>query len=242
MSPKLTPDDQPLRHGLQELAGMLLSENGVERMLENVTKLAASALPGCEAASVTLARNGRAKTPAYSAEPALHVDRLQYDTGQGPCLEAIDTGKVVRVDSFATDARWPDLARRAGEDGIESAMAVPLVVADEVLGALNLYATKPDAFVGHEEQALLFGRQASVTLANAHALQRAELLAQQLAQALENRDVIGQAKGIIMAAQNVSSDEAFDVLRRASQRANRKLHEVAREIVERRNSGRLPVE
>lgn len=238
----LTPDDRPLRDGLNELAGMLLSENSVEAMLDSVTALAATAVPGCDAASVTLFRNGRPTTSACSADVALDVDRSQYDTGQGPCLVAMDTGKVVRVDSFATDGRWPDLAARAEEHGISSALAIPLSVGDEVLGALNLYSKEPDAFDGHEEHGEVFGRQASVTLANAHALRRAELLAQQLAQALENRDIIGQAKGIIMAGQNLSSDEAFDVLRRASQRANRKLHEVAREIVERRNSGRLPVE
>jgi GAF domain-containing protein len=237
MSPALNPDDQSLQNGLRELAGMLLGETGVERMLESVTRLAASSLPGCEAASVTLVRDGRPTTPACTPEFAVDVDRWQYDTREGPCLAAIGTGAIVRVDSFAEDGRWPRLAERAAQEGVKSALSVPLLVGEQVLGALNLYSTEAGAFAGKEDHAVLFGRQASITLANAHALHRAEQLARQLAQALENRDVIGQAKGIIMAAQDLSSDEAFDVLRRASQRANRKLHEVARDIVERRNGG-----
>lgn len=232
------PDDQPLRDGLKQLAGMLLDGNGVERMLESVTDLAASALPGCHAASITLLCNGQPTTSACTSPVAAEVDRSQYDAGQGPCMTAMATGATVCVDSFQVDGRWPQLAVCAKERTIESALATPLAVGSEVLGALNLYSRDPGAFAGSEARAELFGRQASITLANAHALRRAEQLAQHLAHALENRDVIGQAKGIIMAAQNVSADEAFDVLRRASQRANRKLHEVARDIVERRNGAR----
>ncbi len=238
MSSSLSPDDQPLQNGLRELAAMLLGEMSMDGLLDSVTTLAAHSLPGCDAASVSLVRNGRTTTPVSSAAFAREVDQSQYDTGQGPCLSAIETAQVVRVDSFP-DGRWPEFAARASAQGVGSSLSVPLAVGDDVIGALNLYSTRREAFGGQEEQALMFGRQASVTLANAHALRRAEDLAQQLSQALENRDVIGQAKGIIMAAQNLSSDDAFDVLRRASQRANRKLHDVAREIVQRRN-GRPP--
>lgn len=231
-------DDQPLRDGLRELAGMLLSDQPVDRLLQRVASVAAAALPGCHAASVTLVGRGRAGTPACSGELAGRVDRWQHDAGQGPCLHAVATGEVVRVDSFAADPRWPCLAWRAEQAGVHSALSIPLAAGDEVLGALNLYSTTPEAFAGREGQAMRLGRQASVTLANAHALRRAEQLAHQLAEALETRDVIGQAKGVIMAAQHVSSDEAFDVLRRASQRANRKLRDVARDIVEGRNQAR----
>ena len=235
MSSALTPDDHPLQHGLRELAGILLSETNLDVLLQSVTSLAAQSLNGCDAASISLLQGGRTTTPVCSASLAREVDQSQYDTGQGPCLEAIDTSATVRVDSFADDNRWPRFAERAVAQGVHSSLSVPLAVASEVIGALNMYSTSAKAFEGQEEQGGLFAHQASITLANAHALRRAEQLAQQLAQALENRDTIGQAKGIIMAAQNLSSDAAFDVLRRASQRSNRKLHEVAREVVERRD-------
>ena len=102
------------------------------------------------------------------------------------------------------------------------------------MGALNLYSNEARGFGGAEPVAQLFAQQAAVTLANAMAFHRASDLAANLAVALERRDVIGQAKGIIMATEGLSPDAAFDVLRRASQRENRKLYELAREIVARR--------
>lgn len=229
-------DDRPLERGLRELASVLLSETTLERMLESVASVAVAAIPGCDAASVTLVRDGRVSTSVSSDEAAVDFDRAQYAARTGPCLDAVHQGDVVRVESFASDHRWPELARPAAASGIACSLSVPLAVADEALGALNLYSRHERALADAEEQACLLGHQASITLANACALQRAELLARQLTQALENRDIIGQAKGIIMAGQNVSSDQAFDVLRRASQRSNRKLSEVARAIVDRRNA------
>lgn len=235
-SSTVIPEDRRLERGIRELAAMLLTETSVERTLADVTTLAAAGIPGCDAASVTLLENGRLSTPVSSGEVAVDLDQAQYATRRGPCLDAVQHGDVVRVDSFASDDRWPELAARAAARGIASSLSVPLAVADQVLGALNLYSGKARAFADAQEQACLLGHQASITLANACAMQRAEQLTRQLARALENRDVIGQAKGIIMAGQNVSSDEAFDVLRRASQRANRKLSDVAGDIVERRNA------
>lgn len=228
----------PLESGLRQLAEMLLAEQSTENVLGSVVSLAAQALPGCEAASISLVRQGRPTTPASSAEVATAADHCQYEAGEGPCLSAIESGQTVRVDSFAAEHRWPRFVEKAREQQIASVLSVPLVVADQVLGALNLYSRRPFNFEGSEQSASTFARQASITLSNQRALREAEDLAQQLAVALENRDVIGQAKGIIMASEGVSSDEAFDVLRRASQRSNRKLHDIAREIVERRSPPR----
>lgn len=231
-------DQQLLEASLHGLAEILLSEQSVDALLANVTSLAAAALPGCDAASVSLLRDGRATTPVCSAELALDVDQSQYDAGEGPCLAAIATAGVVRVDSFAEDERWPAFAEAARSKGVGSSLSLPLWTGRDVVGALNLYSRRPRNFLAVEEQALVFAAQASITVSNAQALERSQQLAQHLAIALENRDVIGQAKGILMTAQAVSSDEAFDMLRRASQRSNRKLHEIAREIVERRGDGR----
>lgn len=237
----MTPEEEALQSGLRGLAAMLLTEQSAEEVLANVTSMAAAALPGCDAASISLIRNGHASTPVCSTEIAKDVDNSQYETGEGPCLQAAKNHVVVRVDSFDTEDRWPAFAKRAVEKGVMSSLSLPLSATGEVVGSLNMYSRKPANFQGAEENATMFAQQASITLANAQALQRAQELAQQLAVALENRDVIGQAKGIIMAAEGVSSAAAFEVLRRASQRSNRKLHEIAREIVERRvGSGTEP--
>lgn len=235
-------EDHRLERGIRELATMLLSGTTVERVLESVTTLAAATIPGCDAASVTLVRNGRPSRSVSSADVAVDLDRAQYATRKGPGLDAVQHGDVVRVDSYETDGRWPELAAPAAAHGIASSLSVPLAVADEVLGALNLYSGRIEAFAGTQQQACTLARQASITLANACAMQRAEQLAGQLTEALKNRDVIGQAKGIIMAAQGVTPDEAFDVLRRASQRANRKLEDVASDTVERRIADHRPAD
>lgn len=228
------PDDEALRTGLRGLAETLLGEQGFEELLGNVTSLAAAAVAGCDAASVTLVQDGRPTTPVCSAEIAREVDQAQYDTGGGPCLSAMLTGEIVRVDSYADDDRWPEMSAQAVSRGVASSLSLPLHTGGRVVGALNLYSREPANFGGTEQQAAMFAAQASVTLANAQALERAQELARNLAVALENRDVIGQAKGILMAAEGVSSDDAFAVLRRASQRENRKLRDIAQEIVERR--------
>ena len=228
------PEEEPLQSSLQGLAEILLSEEGVDDLLGSVTSLAADAVPGCDAASVSLVRDGRPTTPVCSAEIARQVDHTQYESGEGPCLAAMATRSVIRVDSFATEGRWPDFTLVAASKGIVSCLSLPLHAGHDVVGALNLYSRRARNFAGVEDRALVFARQAAVTLANAQALDRARELARHLAVALENRDVIGQAKGIIMASDRMSSDEAFEVLRRASQRSNRKLHEIARDIVARR--------
>lgn len=231
------PEDEALQTGLRSLAEILLGEQGFEELLGNVASLAAAAVPGCDAASISLMRGGRTTTPVCSAEIARDVDQSQYDTGRGPCLAAMLQEAIVRVDSYADDGRWPEVSAQAVSKGVASSLSLPLHTGREVVGALNLYSTEPANFEGAEVQAAMFAAQASVTLSNAQALERAQELARHLAVALENRDVIGQAKGIIMAGEALSSDEAFEVLRRASQRENRKLHEIAREIVERRRQG-----
>ena len=234
MTSELTSEVVPLQAALRGLAEMLLGDQEPEEVLASVTSLAADALAGCAAASVSLVRNGRPATTVCSADIARAVDHSQYDNHEGPCLCAIESAEIIRVDSFADDGRWPAFAKEAVEQGVMSCLAYPLQVGTEVLGALNLYSLRPGAFVGAERDGAVFARQASITLTNAVAMRRAQELAQQLAVALENRDVIGQAKGIIMASEGVSPDEAFDVLRRASQREHRKLHDIAREMVERR--------
>lgn len=231
----LKPEDDALQEALRGLAGLLLTEQSTDDVLAAVVSLAAQVVPGCDAASISMLHKGRPVTPVSSADLANDLDHSQYESGEGPCLTAIESAAPVRVESFAREQRWPRFSKQAAAEGVRSVLSLPLRVQDTVLGALNLYSRRPSNFSDAEDSAALFAHQASITLFNAQALRQAQELAQQLAVALENRDVIGQAKGIIMAAQNLSSDQAFDVLRRASQRGNRKLHEVAREIVERRD-------
>jgi GAF domain-containing protein len=216
---------------LLELAAMVLSDTTTHGLLIAVTLLARRTLPACLAASITLVRSGRPASHVSSGEVAGDADSWQYEAGDGPCLAAIRDAATLRVDSFGDELRWPAFAARAVRCGIRSSLSIPLVVHDEVVGALSLYGGDEASFAGNEAGAYRFATQAAVTLANATALHDAEDLAGQLATALEHRDVIGQAMGILMATEQVSADEARTILRRASNRTNRKVSTIAGEIV-----------
>jgi GAF domain-containing protein len=139
---------------------------------------------------------------------------------------------VYRIESTATDARWPEFSRAAGAKGIKSTLSLPLMVEDEPVGALNLYSREEASFGDDEEQiGMAFASQAAVAMANAQAYWEAKEVADQLGEAMRSRAVIEQAKGILMAAQGCSPDQAFDLLVKASQRSNRKLREIAQDIV-----------
>jgi GAF domain-containing protein len=149
---------------------------------------------------------------------------------------------VFRVDSTATDPRWPEFLRHAREEGVGSILAYPLVVRQDGLGALNLYAKAERAFGAAEERiGLSFATHASITLSHAQGYWRQEQARQHLEVALTTRGVIDQAKGVLMARTGRSAEEAFESLRRASQRTNRKVFDLAQEIVETTQNGRPPL-
>lgn len=217
---------------LPELAGLLLGEESVRGLLDVIVNLAPSAVGGVDGASVSLVvREGRQlETANASSELIRAVDEAQYQGREGPCVEAIRTGAEVKI-SFPGD-RWPVFAERARGAGVRSVHSLPLHVRDRTTGALNLYSMSVDALEdGAVEAARALAAQASVVLANASALMSAELANQHLQEALASRDLIGQAKGILMAGQRISADQAFDVLRRRSQASGLKLRDIAAEVV-----------
>lgn len=234
-------DEGSINEAVLSLARILFVGQSVDETLEAIARAACDTIGDCDTVSVTVLSEGRLHTSTATSEVAAALDSLQYETEAGPCLDAMRTGEPVRVDDLDRDPRWPKLARAAGEHGVRSALGLPLAAGEGPVGSLNLYSFTLASFQGAEPVARAFAAQATVTLANATAFHQATDLAYNLAIALERRDTIGQAKGILMARQGVGPDEAFDLLRRASQRSNRKLHDIAVEIVERRASG-LPEE
>ena len=211
-----------------EVARALLDEDDLEGTLTKVTAMAVETIDGCDHAGVSLIEGRTISTPAASDDVPVQVDAIQYETAQGPCLDAIREHETFRIDDLTTEDRWPDFSKRAAaETGVASMLSFRLYAQGDTMGALNLYSKQPSAF---DDEALavgsVFATHAAVALAGA---QQDE----QMHKALQGRDVIGQAKGILMAQQNVSADEAFDILRRASQRMNIKLREVAERVASR---------
>lgn len=217
-----------------ELAGLLLSEETVDGLLETIVTLATKVVAGIDGASVSLVmRDGRhLETTDASSASVRAIDESQYETGEGPSVEAIRCSREVNVAIPAR--RWPRFSREAAEGGIRSVFSLPLRVQGRTTGALNLYSTGSGGLeVPAQEAARVLAGQAAVVLANAATLKSAELANRHLREALATRDVIGQAKGILMERQGIDAERAFDVMRRASQRSDRKLRDIAAEVVER---------
>ena len=207
--------------------------NGVplEDLLRHVCTTAVGFLDGADEASVTVCANGRAETLGATARLAIDADEEQYREGGGPCLDAATGNQLVLVPDLASDDRWP-AARRMAAVGARSSLSLPLPVQDESIGALNIYARRPEVFdatsaaLGAE-----FASHAAVAVANAVSYSTAAEQARQLRQAMESRAVIEQAKGILIATTGCSPEEAFHLLVQQSQHENRKLREIAAELV-----------
>ena len=208
------------------------AEPGSERTIELVTEHARSAL-GCDDAGVLLRTGGVLVTASASSERVEESDRIQRESGEGPCFAATVTAEIFRVDDTTLVTPWPDWAWQVSKMGIRSALGVPLRTHDRNYGALNLYSEQPE-FFGEDEVAiaLIFARHASIALDGA-------TKEESLSHAIDARKIIGQAQGIIMERYDVDADEAFDTLRTFSQVNNMKLRYVAEHIVsERRFPGR----
>jgi len=212
---------------LERLARALHVRNAeLQPTLEAIVSTAVHTIGSAQYAGLILLVRGELVPQATDGEPPHILDVLQQELGTGPCIDAAREQVVVQVDDLAADQRWPTLAERAIPVGVASMLCVPLRVDQSRLGALSLYSERPRAF---SEQDLrlttLFATHAALALSDA---QRTE----QLQNALRNRDLIGQAKGILMERGRVTADEAFRHLAQVSQSANLKLTTVAQHLID----------
>lgn len=200
-------------------------------LLDQIVDLATVILGSCDAASITVVSGGDRRTVAATDDVALALDDAQYECGDGPCVRAASDNSPVRIDTIVGDSRWPEFTERAVAHGVAASLSLPLQVDAGTGGALNLYARR-GPFGEHDEMlGELLAVQAGVAVRLSAAYENITELAGQLEQALESRDVIGQAKGIIAMRDGCSPEDAFSVLRRRSQHENRKLRDVAGDIV-----------
>lgn len=218
----------------------LTAGTDLESLLDRVAGLAVEQLEGCDMAGVTLMGVEGPTTAAFTDPAAPDIDVAQYRSGQGPCLDAFRNGTILRIDDTATEERWPEFTAAALAHGVRSTLSLPLRVEDEPIGALNLYSRSPGNFEDTEQIAVVFVAHAASILANAQAYWAGRALTEQLEEALLSRPVIEQAKGILMKEHGCDSDHAFEILRRSSQVANRKLRDLAAEIVAEAVAGERP--
>ncbi|RKS80221.1 GAF domain-containing protein [Motilibacter peucedani] len=223
----------PPADAFSEFARLDLRTESLQDVLAKVSRLATQTIPGTSEASVTLLEGDRGTTPAWSGELARDLDEAQYATGQGPCLAAAAGGELVLVPDLASDDRWPDYIPTAVARGARSSLSVALPVQETVTGALNLYATQPHAF-DQESVALArtFAGYAAISVANAHLFASTATLCRQMESALASRAVIEQAKGLIVGQRRCTPQQAFEVLVRASSVSNRKLRDIAADLLD----------
>lgn len=214
-----------------ELTNLILDQSGVTEFLHQLAVLAAAIVPGTHC-GVTLRRDQQVASVASNDDVAMRMDEIQYLQGRGPCLEALHTSRRVDVPDMTVEDRWGDYAAHAVANGIHSVVSLPLSMGGETIGAVNLFGPSIGAFaeadVGRAEA---FTDQAAAALTILMRQASSINLDEQLQEALATRATIDQALGILMRSQKISAGEAFEILRHASQTSNRKVSEIAAELI-----------
>lgn len=198
----------------------------LEPVLDAIITNAVAAHPTADDAGLILLQGGQLVPQATTGRPPQILDLRQQETGEGPCLDAASKQTLISLTDTADDPRWPEFCAAAHACGVGSMLCAPLWVHDQCLGALTLYSHQTAAFGPADIQLVrLFTALAALALAEA---QRAG----QLRGAIGNRDLIGQAKGILMERGKIDAEAAFGLLSRASQTLNVKLVVIARHLCE----------
>lgn len=216
------PEVANLASKLGELARELQQEQDTEALLADIVHAALDLIPHVADASVSVVMGRRTvESRAASGELPRRIDALQSEAGEGPCIDAAYEHRIVRVPDMGREARWPKFAPTAYDAGARSMLSFQLFVKGDNLGALNLYGDEENAFDEESEQVgLLVAAHAAVAFSDAQEIN-------QLNQAMGTRDLIGQAKGILMERFKINSLQAFQILTRASSETNIKLRDVA---------------
>ncbi|MGV9298176.1 GAF and ANTAR domain-containing protein [Amycolatopsis sp. NPDC003676] len=230
----------PLAQRFGALAVHLLGAGSLHEAMERVVSAALRIVPEADLASITLrSADGGFHTPVCTDATAEELDRVQYQTGEGPCLEAALQGRpgYALANNLPDSEAFPEFGRRAGDFGFGSLLAstlLPDLKSDLPPGAINLYSRRAGAFDDAAvDNALVLASHASLALAGSAAHTAAALKEIHLKRAVDSRDLIGQAKGILMNRRGISADAAFDILRRTSQDLNVKLVDLAHTVAER---------
>jgi hypothetical protein len=213
------------------VATSLLEAKDLASAFAMLAQLGVDTVPSAEHAGITVLRRGEFETPSATSDLPPRVDAIQYELGSGPCVDAVLDDTVYRCGDLAADPRWPEFGARAvAETGVHSMLSFRLFCEDDdVLAALNLYARPVDAF---DDNATLIGgvfaTHGGLALAAAGRQERV----QNLEQALDSNREIGVAIGVLMTSHLLTQQQAFDLLRMASQRSHRKLRDVAAGVAE----------
>lgn len=226
--------------GAMHLLELVIDTPDVESYLGEVVRMAEELSEGIAGVGVTVRRDGHLLSVATSNGLAAGVDEVQYGLGTGPCLDSLRTGAVVSVPDMSAETRWETYPAHAVARGVRSSLSLPMTIGGLPAAALNTYGAEPGLFDGELADHLgAFARQARLALVLAMRQAEQRSTVEQLHTAMQTRSLIDQALGILMARNRSTSDEAFAALRAASQSSNRKIVDIAAELIE-ATSGRPP--
>lgn len=218
-----------LAERMAELARSFAVPSGVKDVLAGVTDTAVELIPGADTAGVLLVSNGGKFESLFgTSDLAYKLDEVQRKYKEGRCVDAADDELLLRTDDFAAERRWPNFSRALCEIGVHSCLSFKLYAGAHTAGALNVFGMQPNVFTAESEAV------GSVLAAHAAAAILASRQSEHLQSAINSRDVIGQAKGIIMERYNIDAVRAFEMLRHLSQGMNVRLAEIAQRVVDTR--------
>ena len=218
---------------LKRMVALPADDEVVNGALRLVVALAQATVCGADGVSISLRRHGTLSTVAASDQVILAMDAGQYETGEGPCVDASVKGRRFHAEVLDIETRWPAFTPKALALGINSILSSPLEASKIPVGALNIYSRTTSAFaVKDQDLASVFAREASVILSDARVDMTDQQLDDRMSQALRNRELISQAQGVIMHRDGIGEDLAYTKLRRDSLRNGRPLHDRAQEVVD----------
>jgi GAF domain-containing protein len=216
-----------------ELGKIVLSGQPLGAVLTRVSQLTRELISAAADVSVTVIERGRPRSVAFSGHLAIALDERQYEAGFGPCMDAAAISEIITIDDTSASSMYPEFGRQAARAGIKHTLSIGLpVIVQGTMGALNIYGADEPFSFADRETATTFASYAAVAIANAAVYAGALDETEQLREAMVSRAVIEQAKGIIMAQQRCDAGEAFNFLRQSSNASNRKLRDLAQQIVD----------
>lgn len=221
----------------QQLQNILVDAEDAVEFLSGLSKLAAAAVSHSADAeiecAVTVKVKRRPTTAAGSSPRAVELDKMEQAVGDGPCIAALREMSPVAIEDVTSDQRWPELMRKFAEANVHSSLGVPLEISSGASAALNFFASKPTAFTRDVyDKALGFAEAARSTLILSVRIGTAQNRADDLEAALKSRTAINLACGVIMGQNRCSQAEAMEILSKVSSNRNRKLRDVATELIE----------
>jgi transcriptional regulator with GAF, ATPase, and Fis domain len=216
----------PLQSTVAELAGAVVSGASIEEVLRKLTSTSLTLVPGADYAQISIVDNGALLSLAATSQLTAVLESAQQAARQGPCFEAVTARRTIRCDDLSTDSRWPRLTRLANATGVRSVLSSPLDIAGDTGATLDLFGRRPGAFAaGTETVVAVLASHAAIAVVR-------DKQDRQFRAALASRDIIGQAKGIVMERFGVDATRAFEMLVAISQDTNTPVRDLAAKVVD----------